>query len=149
MLLSRILFTLASLGCTACAPIPHMATTLPAISGSLTDAGAPVAGRQVWVAQGPDAAPCSKPWVTATTAEDGRFQMARQTEFRLIYAPHFTPWRTFSFCAATADKPMLLFRGGLSPDGNAQTLELSCQLKEFVARQILSAPCLLAFKTAG
>jgi hypothetical protein len=117
MPLSKVLALLTALACAACAPMPHLATTLPAISGSLTDAGAPVAGRQVWIARGPDAAPCAKPWVTATTAADGKFHLARQTEFRLIYAPHFTPWSLISLCAATANQPMLLFRGGFSPYG--------------------------------
>ncbi|MDR7335907.1 hypothetical protein [Roseateles asaccharophilus] len=149
MLSTRVFALLAALSCGACAPMPHVATTLPAISGSLTDAGAgaPVADRQVWVAQGSTTAPCSQPLVTTTTDQQGKFQLARQTEFRLIYAPYFRSIRTINLCAASADKSMLLFSGGFI-HAQPAAATFSCQLREFQRGQTFTAaPCVVVSTT--
>lgn len=136
----RLLVLLLSLAGAGCAPIPHAATTMPAISGSLTSAGAPVVGREVWAAQGTDDLPCGQPWVKATTDQNGRFTLPRQTEWRLIYAPSFTSSKLIKLCVSTAGQPRLIFRLGFIPT-TPQAIELACDLETPASRQTHGGLC--------
>lgn len=140
MPLPRLLVLLLSLAGAGCAPIPHAATTMPAISGSLTSAGAPVAGREVWAAQGTDDLPCGQPWVKATTDQNGRFTLPRQTEWRLIYAPSFTSSKLIKLCVSTAGQPRLIFRLGFIPT-TPQAIELACDLERPASKQTTTGLC--------
>lgn len=141
MALSRYLAMLAALACAACAPIPHVVTTLPDIAGTLTSEGAPVAGHDVRIAWGPDASPCSTTIVATRTNQDGKFELPRQTEFRFLYAPLVAPLsiREFNVCAATPDKTLLLFKGMVQLY-EARPLKLTCTLKELKPTRTLRIP---------
>lgn len=141
MTLSRYLAMLAALACAACAPIPHIVTTAPDIAGTLTSAGAPVAGQEVRVAWGRDDSPCDTTVVATRTTQDGKFELPRQTEFRFLYAPLVAPLsvRAFNVCAATPDKTLLLFRG-IVPLYDARPLKLTCTLKELKPTRSLRMP---------
>jgi hypothetical protein len=140
MVFSRYLLMLAPLACAACAPIPHAATTRPAISGSLTSAGAPVVGREIWAAHGTDADPCARPSVQAATNQDGKFTLPRQTELRLIYAPWFTSSELITLCVATTDKPLLILRVGFLPT-TPPAIELACDLETPASRRTAWGLC--------
>lgn len=140
MAFSRNLLMLAPLACAACAPIPHAATTRPAISGSLSNAGAPVVGRELWAAHGTDTDPCAQPSVKVATNQDGKFMLPRQTELRLIYAPWFTSSELTTLCVATTDKPLLILRLGFLPT-TPRAIELTCDLETPASRQTAWGLC--------
>jgi len=141
MLSPRSLALLLSMACAGCAPIPHEATVQPAISGSLTNAGTPVVGREIWAADGTDADPCARPSVKVTTDQDGRFLLPRQTELRLIYAPLFmSPSKLVRLCTATTGKPLLIFRRGFIPT-TPRAIELACDLERPASKQTMAGLC--------
>lgn len=137
----RLLVLLLSTACAGCAPIPHAATTRPAISGSLTSDGTPIVGREIWVSDGTDADPCAQPSVKVTTDHDGKFLLPRRTELRVIYAPLFmSPSKLIRLCAATAGKPLLIFRLGFIPT-TPRAIELACDLERPVSKQTMTGLC--------
>lgn len=131
MAVPRYAVMLLPLVSAACAPIPHVVTLTPDITGTLTLDGLPMAGQEMRLARGPDADPCSIAIASTRTGPDGSFKLERQTQFRFLYAPLVAPLSVspFSVCAMTPDKALLLHSSVVQLYG-AQALKLSCTLKE-------------------
>lgn len=129
----RLLVLLMSTACAGCAPIPHIVTLAPAISGTLTREGQPVPDAEVRLARGPDLQPCSITVATARTDTMGRFQLDRQIQLRFIYAPLVAPLSVseFKLCAMAPDTT-LLYQGVVRLYG-AEPLKLQCALGEQAA----------------
>ncbi len=139
----RLLVLLLSLAGAGCAPIPHVVTLAPAISGTLTRDGQPVPDAEIRLARGPDLQPCSITVATARTDTMGQFQLEPLTQLRLIYAPLVAPLSIaeFKLCATTPDDT-LLYRGTVMLYG-AKPLKLHCALGEGEpkGRRVAGQPC--------
>lgn len=141
----RLLVLLLSTACAGCAPIPHIVTLAPAISGTLTRDGQPVPDAEIRLARGPDLQPCSVTVATARTDPMGQFQLDRVIQLRLIYAPLVAPLSVseFKLCAMTPDD-RLLYRGTVMLYG-AKPLKLHCALGEAATKErpnaYVAQPC--------
>jgi hypothetical protein len=126
----RLLVLLLPMACAACAPLPHVVTLTPDITGTLTRDGVPVAGQDVHLARGPEALPCSATVATARTDAEGRFRLARQTQLRFIYAPLVAPLSIseFQVCITGPGASQLLLHRSAVMLYNAIPLALNCTL---------------------
>jgi hypothetical protein len=87
---SATVVALLSAGLCGCVPYPHSVTLSPAIDGSLAREMNPLA-LQVSAHLGWTTPPCQGQSVSARPTPTGQFQLARQTDFRLTYAPFVAP----------------------------------------------------------
>lgn len=82
--LSIILFIILMSFCPACAPLPHFATKVPNVSGTLTMDGVPLSGVIVQITNELNDESCSKAASSTITDAGGYFELERVSDFKFF-----------------------------------------------------------------
>lgn len=137
---------LLAIGMAGCVPFPHTVALSPEISGVVEDAGKPVEGTSVFLATGPEAAPCDTVIQAVSTAGDGSFVLPPRSQLRLFYAPLVAPVSVseFTFCVRSERGVQMGYRG-VTWQSEAGAIELRCdpsrplQLRRFdgISREVI------------
>lgn len=127
--MSAMLLSMSAL-VAGCVPWPHAVTRSPAITGTITASGRPVAGATVFLAPGAGM-PCGKAGSPSTATDDqGRFRVAQVRERRWLRAPLVAPVSVgfYTVCAARDAATIVAWTGLVFPDRENAPVTLDCDL---------------------
>lgn len=113
--------TLLAIASAGCVPYPHTVTLSPEISGRVELDGKPSDGVGVFLAAGPDNAPCDTAIQSVSTDSAGSFAFARRSQLRFLYAPLVAPVSVslFTVCLRTERGTLVGYRG-VTPSNDAK-----------------------------